>query len=354
MGTRTETTPTPPRAGRSLSRRHLLLTGAAALVAGTAAACGQGQPSGGGSGSAASPSGGASGSSSAGLRPVSVAAIPIVDVAPLHLAKDQGFFEEAGLDVSIEATSGGAIPFPGVSSGQFDFAFGNVVSMMVARSQGIGLKFFCSGSTTTGEPGNDNVALIALEDSGYEDIRDLEGKTLSSNQLANIGDTACRQAMDKAGGDGGSLEFIEMAFPDVQAALENGQLDAGIVVEPFVTPALQAGFVAVSWPYAEANPELDTGGYFASEDTIEKDPELVRSFRAALVKGLEYAQANPDEVRRITGTYTKIDPKVLADVKLPRFRAEFDMAAQEELAATARTYGTIKGELSVPDMFAEL
>ncbi|MEO9247221.1 ABC transporter substrate-binding protein [Citricoccus nitrophenolicus] len=336
-----------------LTRRRLLAVGTAALVAGTAAACGQGDPAGGGgSGTATAAEGSADGTG--GLRPVTVGAIPIVDVAPLHLAKEQGFFEEAGLDVIIENTSGGAISFPGVSSGQFDFAFGNVVSMMVARSQGIGLKFFCSGSTTTGEPGEDNVALIAAPDSGFTTIRDLEGKMLSSNQLANIGDTACRQALDKAGGDGAALEFMEMAFPDVQAALENGQLDAGVVVEPFVTPALEAGMVAVSWPYAEANPELDTGGYFASEETLETDPDLVRSFREALVRGLEYAQENPDEVRRITGTYTQTPPEVLEQIKLPRFRAEFNLEAQEELAASARKYGTVTGELSVPDMFAEL
>ncbi|WP_313822951.1 ABC transporter substrate-binding protein [Citricoccus sp.] len=333
-----------------LTRRRLLAVGTAAVVAGTAAACGQGDPSGGGDTAGGPDAAGGSGD----LRAVTVGAIPIVDVAPLHLAKEQGFFEEAGLDVTIESTSGGAISFPGVSSGQFDVAFGNVVSMMVARSQGIGLKFFCSGSTTTGEPGNDNVALIAAPDSGFESIRDLAGRTLSSNQLANIGDTACRQVMDKAGGDGGSLEFMEMAFPDVQAALENGQLDAGVVVEPFVTPALEAGMVAVSWPYAEANPELDTGGYFASEETLENDPDLVRSFREALVRGLEYAQQNPDEVRRITGTYTQTPPEVLEKMKLPRFRSEFNLEAQEELAETARMYGTVTGELSVPDMFAEL
>ncbi|MGM7666679.1 ABC transporter substrate-binding protein [Microbacterium sp. A93] len=337
----------------SLSRRRLLTVGTAALVATTAAACGSGDPSGGG-GAGASPGTGDSAGGSGDLRAVTVGAIPIVDVAPLHLAKEQGFFEEAGLDVTIENTSGGAISFPGVSSGQFDFAFGNVVSMMVARSQGIGLKFFCSGSTTTGEPGHDNVALIAAPGSGFKTITDLEGKLLSSNQLANIGDTACRQALDKAGGDGSTLEFMEMGFPDVQAALENGQLDAGVVVEPFVTPALASGMVAVAWPYAEANPELDTGGYFASEDTLAKDPDLVRSFREALVRGLEYAQQNPDEVRRITGTYTQTPPEVLEQIKLPRFRADFNLEAQEELAASARKYGTITGELSVPDMFAEL
>ncbi|MFC7401304.1 ABC transporter substrate-binding protein [Citricoccus sp. GCM10030269] len=346
----------PNRPALALSRRHLILTGAAALVAGTAAACGEGDPAGGGAdgGANGDTTTAGNGGGSGNLTPVTVGAIPIVDVAPLHLAKEQGFFEEAGLDVTIESTSGGAISFPGVSSGQFDFAFGNVVSMMVARSQGIKLKFFCSGTTTTGKPGEDNVALIAAPDSGFETITDLEGKTLSSNQLANIGDTACRQAMDKAGGDGSNLEFIEMAFPDVQAALENGQLDAGVVVEPFVTAALEAGMVAVAWPYAEANPELDTGGYFASEETIDNDPELVTSFRDALVKGLNYAQENPDEVRRITGTYTKTEPEVLESIQLPRFRPEFNMEAQEELAKTARKYGTIEGELSVPDMFVEL
>ena len=84
---------------------------------------------------------------------VKVGAIPIVDVAPLHLGVAKGFFKEQGLDVQVINTTGGAAAVPGVVSGQFDFAFGNVVSLIVAKSQGLELKAVAAGNSSTGIAG---------------------------------------------------------------------------------------------------------------------------------------------------------------------------------------------------------
>src|SRR5690625_2363487 len=51
------------------------------------------------------------------LQEVTVGAIAIADVAPLHLAVQEGFFEEEGLDVEIVETTGGAVSLPGVVAG---------------------------------------------------------------------------------------------------------------------------------------------------------------------------------------------------------------------------------------------
>ncbi|HXF02613.1 MAG TPA: ABC transporter substrate-binding protein, partial [Arthrobacter sp.] len=77
-------------------------------------ACGGGSPSGGGGETA--PAGG--GEASGGMTKINVGVIPIVDVAPIYLGKEEGFFEEEGLDLELTLAQGGAAIIPAITSGQ--------------------------------------------------------------------------------------------------------------------------------------------------------------------------------------------------------------------------------------------
>ena len=53
-----------------------------------------------------------------GTTTVTAGVIPIVDVAPVHLGVEQGFFSDRGIDLRLESVSGGAANVPGVISGE--------------------------------------------------------------------------------------------------------------------------------------------------------------------------------------------------------------------------------------------
>src|SRR3954452_4448969 len=142
--------------------KRLVTMVCAAAVAATLGACGAGSPFGG----PAATDGGAS--PAEGLTPVKVGAIPIGDVAPLHLGKAKGFFEEGGLDLTIENTTGGAVSVPGVVSGSFDFAFGNTVSLMVARDQGLDLKYVVNGTRASNQDDVDFAGVVVAKDSDIQ------------------------------------------------------------------------------------------------------------------------------------------------------------------------------------------
>lgn len=332
---------------RTLTAGVGILTLSLPVVLGLAA-CGSGSPSG---GEDATSAGTGAGSGSEDLTPIRVGAIPIGDVAPIHVGVKEGFFEEEGLDVEVVNTSGGAIAVPGVVAGDYDFAFGNTVSLMVARDQGLPLQYVANGTTTTGEEGKDFAAVIAMEDSELETTADLQGQTASSNNLLNIGDTSIRLAVDNAGGDGADMDFLELAFGDAAAAVQNGQVEAALVLEPYLTQSLDAGLKAVSWPYAEAHPDLDIGGYFTTEEVIEQRPEDVEAFTRAMRKSMEYSQENPDVVREVIGEYTETDPEILERITLPRFKADFSREAMTALGDAAVKYGVID---EAPDLDALL
>ncbi|WP_104134036.1 MULTISPECIES: ABC transporter substrate-binding protein [unclassified Cryobacterium] len=279
------------------------------------------------------------------LTPVTVGVIPIVDTAPIWLGKEKGFFSAEGLDLTVQVTTGGAAAVPGVVSGDYEFAFGNLVSVMVARDQGLDLRYVANGNSTAGSP--DFGAVIVPGDSPIMSAADLAGKTVSVNNLQNIGDTTIRQIVEDDGGDSSGIQFVEVGFPDAEAAVENSQVDAAWILAPFLDSAVANGARVISYNFSAFDTNLDIAGYFANGDTISNDPDLVTKFQTAMNKSLEYAQANPDEVRQIVTTYTKMTADQLTDMVLPEFRVDFNVDAATKLGDAAVRFGTLS---AAPDL----
>ena len=323
-------------------RRTFSLLAAASVLALTACGCG----------SPRSPGGTAPGGAAGGgdLTKVSVGVIPIVDCAPVYLGNKMGFFKDEGLQLDIQTATGGAAIVPGVVSGSFDFAFSNLISVMVARDKGLDLKFVANGASTTGEKGKDVGGVVVPAGSPIKSAKDLAGKTVSVNNLSNIGDTSIKSAIEKDGGDPSSVKFVEVAFPDAPAAIANKQVDAAWILEPFMSKALADGGSVVSWNFVDVSPKLDIAGYFTKADTTKNKPELTQKFTRAMNKSLEYAQAHPQEVRDIVGTYTKIDEAARSKMTLTHWTVTFDKDAFKTLGDAAAKYGTLSKAPNAGDL----
>lgn len=281
------------------------------------------------------------------LTAVKVGVIPIVDVAPIYLGVQEGFFEDEGLDVQLELAQGGAAIVPAVASGEYQFGFSNVTSLLVASSKGLPLKAVAAGNFTTGTPGEDFGAVVVPEGSDIEDAADLAGRTVAVNTLNNIGDTTIRKVVGDAGGDADDVEFVEMGFPDMPAAVAGEQVDAAWVVEPHLTTALQQGATVVSSNFAETDPDLMVAAYFTSEKQIAEDPEMVEAFTAAMDESLAYAAEHPDETRAVLDTYTEIDPAVKDAMVMPRFAPGLEESSFQLLADLGQEQGTFEEPVDV-------
>ncbi|GLI26996.1 hypothetical protein ARHIZOSPH14_12380 [Agromyces rhizosphaerae] len=278
------------------------------------------------------------------LTPVTVGVIPIVDVAPIYLGVEEGFFEEQGLDVTLELAQGGAAIVPAVVSGEYEFGFSNVTSLLLATYNDVPLKAVAAGVFSTGtDPDFGGVAV--LDDSDIESPADLAGRTVAVNTLNNIGDSTIRYAVEQDGGDPSDIDFVEMGFPDMPAALAAGQVDAAWILEPHLTRALLPGARVVSWNYVETDPDLMIAAYFTSQDFASSNPDVVEGFVAALQASFELASSDPAVVADILDTYTDIDPEVKDAMTLPRFESEFSEDTVALLADLALQYGLVDEEI---------
>jgi NitT/TauT family transport system substrate-binding protein len=311
--------------------RHRASRCLVALAALSAVRCTPSKPAGGGAADAAAAAAAPAAAAPAATK-LTVATIPIVDVAPIYLGKQKGFFAEAGIDLTLQPAQGGAAIVPGVVSGQFQFGFGNVVSLLLAQSKGLPLKVVASGNSTTGKQGGDFGGLAVPAGSPLKTAKDLEGKTASSNTLNNIGDLCIRASVRKAGGDPSKVKFVEVGFPDVPAAIAEKRVDAAFAVEPALSVVKKQGGDVIAWPFVDCSPDLMVAAYFTSREYADKNPDMVKRFAAAMNRSLTYASEHPDEARAVLTTYTKINQEMAATLTLPRWSPELSRASTDAIA----------------------
>ncbi|MFD4602703.1 ABC transporter substrate-binding protein [Streptomyces sp. NPDC058464] len=285
--------------------------------------------------------------SSGGTTTVKVGIIPIVDVAPLYLGQKEGFFSKRGLKLSMTLAQGGAAIVPGVTSGQFQFGFSNMTSLMIAQSSGVPVQAIANGVASTGVAGKDFGGLVVKKGSSITSPKQLEGKKVAVNTLKNINETAVRESVRKAGGDPDKVQFVELAFDQMPAALDKGQIDAAMAVEPALATMKLQGATEIASPLVDVAANLTVAMYFTSTSYAQKNPGVVTKFQAAVAESLSYADAHPDEVRQIVTTYTKTPADVLAKVTLPKWPAEANRSSIETLEKLSEQDGLFK---TAPDL----
>lgn len=290
--------------------------------------------------------GGESGGGSEDLTPITVGLLQIAPASVVQLGIDEGVFEEHGLDVDVQLGQGGAALLPAVQSGDIQFAVGNPQSVLTAASQGLDMRIIANYSRNYENPEdteeNAPSGLVVQEDSGIESYSDLEGKTVAVNTLQTQGHLATMEMVEQDGGDPSKVEFTEIAFPDQQAQLEQGNIDAAWIPEPFISGAKATdGIVQLGDPLRVID-GLPTMVTFTSGDFAEADPETTAAFRDAITEAAEMAMADDELYRQAVVDFTGMDAAVVENVNLEYITGELDPQPIEELNDLAVKYGMLE------------
>ncbi len=78
----------------------------------------------------------------------------------------------------------------------------------------------------------------------------------------------------EAGVDLSTVEFVEIALPDIRLALQEGRVDAGHTGEPFVTVAEQQGNRVIADSYEAIEEGLDISSWFTTDTFLEQSPDV--------------------------------------------------------------------------------
>lgn len=217
-----------------------------------------------------------------------------------YVAKEKGYFDEQGLDVTIEHTAPGqGENFKRLAAK--DIQVSTIPGPDILTQVGDnGVPFV---SIATFGHSSDN-GLMALENSGIKTLKDMEGKKVGYKFVI----LPWMKAMfDAAGVDQSKIEFVGVGF-DPRVILPDfgeGRVDAVQIFKSNEPDTMaRAGF-----PVTVFNPE-DFGvtslgqTYVTHKDFVQNDPEMLRKFLKATMMGLKYA-ADPANVEEVTDIIMK-------------------------------------------------
>lgn len=212
--------------------------------------------------------------------------------AGIYIAQANGWYREAGIDVTIvEPAAAGADQV--VAAGGADFGISQAESILPARAAGAEVV-----SIATLLPHNDS-SMMALATSGITRPRDFQGKT-----YGGYGGPLENELLDRLvecdGGDPSLVKRVEVGNIDYLAGMEQGRFDFVWVFEGW--DALRAREIegqpinSVTFvDYLDCIPDWYTPVIIASAKTIAERPELVRAFLAATARGYQVAIDDPEQ-----------------------------------------------------------
>jgi NitT/TauT family transport system substrate-binding protein len=284
-----------------------------------------------------------------------VGTIKIGDLSPFFIAQEKGFFKEAGLDVNAVAMVGGAAIQPALASGALNIGWTNVVSMFQGHQEGFDYRFITSGALAkrgTNEVFGVQVAL----DSPIQSAKDLAGKTIATNTIGNITQAIGSHWVDNNGGDSSKLKWVEVPFPNMEAAVVQKHIDAFTAVEPFVTVPSQVNKKTrvLARPAGGIAPRFMIASFFSSDAWIQKNGDTVKAFVTALNRGIDAHNADLEGAKAIIAKYTGLSPDVLKVVTLTAFEKRLLESDLEPIMDLALRYKLISKKFPVRDVIAKL
>lgn len=233
---------------------------------------------------------------------------PNVDHAGVYGAIDEGYFADEGLEVTPSVPSDPAAALKQLGVGRADFAISYEQEVLIARSEGIPV---VAVGAIVNHPLN---TILFRRDRGISSARDLEGKTVGVAGVPS--DRPLLEAVMRAAGADPSSVTIRNIGYTLSPALAAGKVDAVIGAFWNVEQVeLERQGVDVGALRLEENgvPDYDELVVVTNDVTIQKQPDLVRSFLAGLRTGQDWAATDQSgAVDVLVAANKDLDPELVA------------------------------------------
>lgn len=223
--------------------------------------------------------------------------------AGYYAALDQGFYEEAGLDVTIAEGGADIVPQTAVASGSADFAIAWVPKALASREQGAMITDVAQIFQRSG------TLQVSFADAGIDQVADLEGKNVGSWGFGNEFElfaalteagldpmtdvTLVQQAFDMSGLLSGDIDAAQaMTYNEYAQLLESVNPDTG---ELYTAD----DFSVLDWN--DVGTAMLQDSIWAATDRLE-DADFQATtvaFIKASIQGWMYARDNPEETAQI-------------------------------------------------------
>ncbi len=229
------------------------------------------------------------------LTKVTVSEFRGVKYAPVHVAYQNGYYEDEGLDIEFAVYGDGPVAFQGMHAGDSQFCLLSIDPVFRAFDEGLESKLIAAVDTTRlyGFAGSKDIT----------DISQLKGKSVFAGAPGSAPYSFVWSLLENAGlNPEEDITFVQMDYGASIAALDQGTIDASYMDHYNKRKFEEIGAnILVDGEDAETRKEIFGSEKFeasiitATKEFVDENPEIVQKFVNGTLKGCQWVQEHSDK-----------------------------------------------------------
>lgn len=228
---------------------------------------------------------------------LTVGYIPNIQFAPIYVAIDKGYFEDAGFEVELEyGNEADAVALIGTGDQTFMIASGEQV--LLARAQGLPVVYVAAWYQDF------PVGVVSFSDSQIQSPEDLAGNAVGIPGLYGASYIGFKALLSAGNLSEEDVNLQSIGFTQVES-LVAGQVDASVIYIANEPVVLRSQGYDVDVIQVADYLQLVANGLVTNEAAIQNEPEKVAAFIEALLKGIEDTINDPAEAYEISKKYVE-------------------------------------------------
>ena len=269
-----------------------------------------------------------------------------IDTVPLVIAKENGYFDEVGIDLDLQIFKAAKDRDAALQAGALDGVLCDEVAISLYQNAGMDMKI--TGTT------NGFFTLVAGKDSGVNSISDLIGKKVGISERTMMDYLADNIATENGIKPSDITKVAVPAMPARLEALKNKQIDAAILPAPFNDTAVADGGKEIVKIY---NKDIMISTTAFLQEIITASPEAIKDFYKAYDKAIYYINSNDiSKYEDIVISTVGYSEEMRGNINLPEFKNNYlpDEEKVQKVLDWSKTKGLLNKELKAKDVMSDV
>ena len=229
---------------------------------------------------------------------VTIGYLPSDHDSALFVADQQGLYKEKGIETELVQFNNGGDLMTAMASGKVDIGYVGISPVLSSVEKGVPVKIISAAQ-------NEGSGVIVSSNSGINSAADLNGKNVATPGEASIQYVLLNILLKNNGLSIDKVNSSAMKTPSINDAIKSNTLDAGVTFQPFVSSS-EADGNKVLMNSSQISPNHPCCVVVASQDLIDKNPDLVKNITAIHENATNYINEN---VQNNASSVVKLLPK---------------------------------------------
>lgn len=275
-----------------------------------------------------------------------------LNISPVLLAIQRGFFARHGLDVTLTMAPDEASIINNVISGKVDIGYVNIVQSLRALDRGHDIVLVHPTYGHQQQAQADPYRIYVSPDGPFTDPRSLAAANIGAHFSDDLPQWITRRALENLGvRDFSRMRWTHVKDDEVVDLVNKGVIDAIWLKQPQGYAAEKAGLRPVMSVNVTGMPGAAGGYFFTARHFSVKHWDLLRKFRRAMMHANLYASKFPSHSRAALATHFNYDPEVMHNIQLNTHPNEISPTHVREISKDLVRYGLIAREPDYKTVF---